>query len=409
MDLNMQILPDVLRCSKMLAALSLAFWVTISASAQSKSLSGTESALRSPEANKTWVDSIDAYARNSFLPAKKYNWTWQQAALLRAMTQQYDWKVGPNPEVYLHYVRTAIDKSMDAAYAGHNPNSVASGFGLAWLARTTGEAKYRTAAEQLYSKYLKIPRAPNGGVTHLRRFRELWDDTIFMVGIYLLEMYLLTDEEKYLDELVLQVQTHREKLQVAEWGLWVHGWDGDDKDHCRLCSQQNWSDNPGNRSTEIWGRGNGWVVVTLTQVLESVPKTHPKWPTFAGYLKEMLVHLPELQDTATGHWFQLPVYPHAEGNYIESSCTAMFGYGIAGALRMGIVEGNAYQVAVDRAYVGLRRYSIAQKPGPWLTAKNICTGTCIGDKDYYFKRKAGSEKSFGLGMFLLFGREWGFL
>jgi unsaturated rhamnogalacturonyl hydrolase len=354
----------------------------------------------------TWADSIDAYARNAFLPAKKYNWTWQQAALLRAMTTQYDLKTGPDPAVYLDYVRTAMDKSMHAAYAGHNPNGVASGFGLAWLARITGEAKYREAAERLYQKYLEIPRAANGGVTHLRRYRELWDDTIFMVGIYLLEMYLLTEDEKYLNELLLQVEAHREKLQVTEWGLWVHGWDGDDQKHCRLCSQQGWSDNPDNRSTEIWGRGNGWVVVTLTQVLESVPRTHPKWPTFAGYLKEMLAHLPELQDTATGHWFQLPVYPHEEGNYIESSCTAMFGYGIAGALRLGIVKGEKYKRSVERAYNGLRRHSIQHKSGPHLTTLNVCQGTCIGNKTYYFKRKAGSEKAFGVGMFILFGRAY---
>jgi unsaturated rhamnogalacturonyl hydrolase len=355
----------------------------------------------------TWADSIDAYARNAFLPAKKYNWTWQQAALLRAMTTQYDLKTGPDPAVYLDYVRTAMDKSMHAAYAGHNPNGVASGFGLAWLARITGEAKYREAADRLYQKYLEIPRAANGGVTHLRRYRELWDDTIFMVGIYLLEMYLLTEDEKYLNELLLQVEAHREKLQVTEWGLWVHGWDGDDQKHCRLCSQQGWSDNPDNRSTEIWGRGNGWVVVTLTQVLESVPRTHPKWPTFAGYLKEMLAHLPELQDTATGHWFQLPVYPHEEGNYIESSCTAMFGYGIAGALRLGIVKGEKYKRSVEKAYNGLRRHSIQHKSGPHLTTLNVCQGTCIGNKTYYFKRKAGSEKSFGVGMFILFGRAFG--
>lgn len=352
----------------------------------------------------TWVDSLDDYARTRFLPAKKYNWTWQQAAFLRAMTAQYDQNAGPDRAIYLDYVRTAMDKSMHAAYAGHNPNGVASGFGLAWLARVTGEAKYRDAAIRLYQKYLAIPRAANGGVTHLRGYRELWDDTIFMVGIYLLEMYLLTDDELYLNELLLQVEAHREKLQVTELGLWVHGWDGDDKDHCRLCSQQAWSKNAGNRSTEIWGRGNGWVVVTLTEVVTSIPRTHPHWLKFAGYLKEMLVHLPELQDTATGHWFQLPVYPHEAGNYIESSCTAMFGYGIAGALRLGIVEGEAYRRSVEMAYAGLRQHSMEADRHGRLRTKNICTGTCIGDKAYYLKRGAGREKAFGVGMFLLFGR-----
>lgn len=357
-------------------------------------------------ARSTWVDSLDAFAREAFLPAKRYHWTWQQAALLRAMTDQYDRQVGPKPAVYRAYVQTAMDKRMGRARKARNPNAIASGLGLAWLARITGKAKYRLAAEQLYRNYMEIPRAPNGGVTHLRRFRELWDDTVFMVGIYLLEMYLLTEDELYMDELLLQVEAHREKLRVAEWGLWVHGWDGDDKKHCRLCSQADWSDNPAQRSTEIWGRGNGWVIVTLTQVLEALPRTHPKWPAFAGYLKEMLTHLPELQDTATGHWFQLPVHPHEKGNYIESSCTAMFGYGIAGALRMGIVEGEAFRQSVDRAYEGLRKHSTEHKGGGYLSTKNVCVGTCIGDKEYYFRRKAKTGKAFGLGMFILFGRAY---
>jgi unsaturated rhamnogalacturonyl hydrolase len=182
----------------------------------------------------TWPDSLDAYARNVFLPARKFHWSWQQAAFLRAMTQQYDGQVGADRAIYLDYVRTAMDKTMAHPFAGHNPNGIAAGFGLAWLARTTGEARYRLAADDLYQNYLQIPREANGGVTHLRHSLELWDDTIFMVGIYLLEMFLLTDDEKYLDELLLQVSAHREKLRVTDpatvgAGLWVHGWDGDTK------------------------------------------------------------------------------------------------------------------------------------------------------------------------------------
>lgn len=398
--------------------LLFAFLITTGISAQLKLVTITQSVLRHPpptvnNASKdnsqtatTWADSMDAYARTVFLPAQKYGWTWQKAALLRAMATQYELQIGPDPTVYLDYIRTAMDKTMGSKRAGQNPNTVASGFGLAWMARITGEEKYRMAAEELYLNYLKIPRASNGGVTHLKRYRELWDDTVFMVGIYLLEMYLLTEDEQYLDELLLQLEAHREKLLDEEWGLWVHGWDGDDQKHCSICSQSGWSNNSDKRSQEIWGRGNGWVVVTLTQILESIPRTHPKWTTFASYLEEMLRHLPELQDAVTGHWFQLPVRPKDEGNYIESSCTAMFGYGIAGALRLGIVEGKEYQESLDRAYQGLRRHSIQHKGGSHLTTKNVCKGTCIGNKEYYFKRKAKSEKPFGLGMFILFGRAY---
>ena len=37
---------------------------------------------------------------------------------------------------------------------------------------------------------------------------------------------------------------------------------------------------------------------------------------------------------------------------------------------------------------------------------NVCNGTCIGDNEYYFNRKTKREKSFGLGMFVLFGRTY---
>ena len=373
----------------------LFLWIVIS-------LSGIQVSAK----DLTWVDSMDHYARNVFLPAKKYHWTWQNAALLRAMTTQYASSADSEKAVYLDYVRTAMDKAMGKARSGRSPNVVASGLGVAFLARVTGEEKYRVAAERLYEDYLKIPRVDNGGVTHKKRFKELWDDTIFMVGIFLLEMYSLTGDEQYMDELLLQVEAHREKLKVEQWGLWVHGWDGDDRKRCNFCGQSGWSKNPENRSREIWGRGNGWVVVTLTQTLETIPKDHPNWSTFASYLKEMIEHLPELQDSVTGHWFQLPVRSYEEDNYIESSCTAMFAYGITGALRMGIVEGQNYRYAVEAAYWGLRKHSIRAKEGSNLTTINVCKGTCIGDKNYYYNRKARSEKPSGLGMFILFGRSY---
>jgi hypothetical protein len=40
----------------------------------------------------------------------------------------------------------------------------------------------------------------------------------------------------------------------------------------------------------------------------------------------------------------------------------------------------------------------------YLTVQNVCKGTCIGDMEYYLNRKASSEKPFGLGMFIFFGR-----
>lgn len=354
---------------------------------------------------KTWVDSMELYSKEVLMPPHKYAWTWQSAALLRTMIARYEQVPQSEKAAYVEYVK----KSMDHVHVmvnGRNPNNVASGVGMAFLARITGEKKYRAAADKIYKQYLKIPRADNGGVTHLANFKELWDDTIYMLGVYLQEMYRLTGDEQYINELAGQIDAHREKLLNKEWGLWYHGWDGDNKSHCNFCGQNGWSNNPNKRSNECWGRGNGWVVVTITETLQLLPANHPQRAKLASYLKEMIVRLPELQDSATGHWYQLPVRKNEAGNYIESSCTAMFAFGILNALKMNIVSGKEYEQCVDRAYAGLRQHSVKELKGSYLTTKNVCKGTCIGDKDYYFNRSAKSEKRYGLGMFILFGSSY---
>jgi unsaturated rhamnogalacturonyl hydrolase len=227
-----------------------------------------------------------------------------------------------------------------------------------------------------------------------------------MIGEFLLEMYRATGDEKYLEELVKQIALHREKLQVKEWGLWVHGYDQDGWGHCLFCSEVHWASKTQKQSAEIWGRGNGWIVVTLSDVLSIVPRTHPLWNELAGYLKEMVQHLPELQDKKTGHWYQLPVRNNEQGNFIESSCTAMFGYGINTAIQLGLVSDEVYKTSVQLAYSGLRSHSVHTLPNGYLTTQNVCSATCIGDKEYYFKRSTQQGKAYGLAVFMLFGRSY---
>lgn len=353
----------------------------------------------------TWVDSMDLYSRTVLMPPHKYAWTWQSAALLKTIIVRYEQSPADEKKQYLHHVKKSMNH-VRIMVNGRNPNNVASGVGLAFLARVTGEKKYKETADKVYRQYLKIPRAANGGVTHLANFKELWDDTIYMIGIFLQEMYRLTGDEKYISELVAQIDAHREKLLDKESGLWVHGWDGDNKNHCNFCGQNGWSKNPDKRSKECWGRGNGWVIVTLSEILQLLPANHPQRAKLASYLKEMIVHLPALQDSSTGHWLQLPVRKNESGNFIESSCTAMFAFGISNALKMNIVSGKEYQQSVDHAFYGLRKFSVRELNGPYLTTKNVCKGTCIGDKDYYFHRSSKNEKRYGLGMFILFGSSY---
>lgn len=354
---------------------------------------------------QTWVDSLDAYARTQFLPPNKYCWLWTHAALLNTMTKQYDRAPEQDKPRYLQYIKKAMDKNMAVAN-GTSPNDVASALGLAFLYRTTKQEKYKAKAEKIYNRYLKIRRTKEGGVSHLKLFTELWDDTVFMIGQFLLAMYQATGDEKYLNELATQFRLHRSKLSDPGSGLWVHGWDSNNRTHCTFCSQMHWPDKQTRRSTEAWGRGNGWIVVTLADALEVIPQDNALWAEMAGYLKEMIVNLPQLQDTTTGHWHQLPLRHTEPDNWIESSCTAMFAYGIQSALRHGVVQEPRYRLCTDKAYAGLRAHSIVSKGSRYLTVKNVCVGTCIGNKQYYYQRKTKTGSPYGIGMCIQFGLQY---
>ena len=355
---------------------------------------------------QTWVDSLDMYAREKYMPPSKFNWTWMKASLVYTMVKQHDNISDENQKkIYLDFVKTAMDKTYKQAN-GKVPNAVASGLGMAFLYRVTNDIKYKKACDKIYADYLKIKRTKDGAVSHLPAHRELWDDTVFMIGQFLMELYKATGDEKYIDELFKQISLHREKLQDSTTGLWVHGWDSDYKGHFSFGSQLNWANKTTGKSAEIWGRGNGWVVVTMADLLQTMPKNNPNWNELAGYLKEMIVNLPQLQDKATGHWFQLTARPDEPENYIESSSTAMFSYGISKALQLDLVTDAAYKNSIELAYKGLRNYSILQIDEKYITTKNVCKGTCIGDKEYYLKRKVKNEKPYSIGMFINFGRSY---
>jgi unsaturated rhamnogalacturonyl hydrolase len=50
-----------------------------------------------------------------------------------------------------------MDLTMNVANGKH-PNAVASGHGMAFLARVTGDPKYADMANKIYADYLKTPR-----------------------------------------------------------------------------------------------------------------------------------------------------------------------------------------------------------------------------------------------------------
>ena len=84
----------------------------------------------------------------------------------------------------------------------------------------------------------------------------------------------------------------------------------------------------------------------------------------------------------------------------ETSCTAMFAYGIARAVNRGWIDAANMEVA-RKAFAGIAKQ---------VTADGGVNGTCIGtnigqDLDYYIKRQQPEDDLHGRGVVLLAGAE----
>ena len=346
-------------------------------------------------------DSIINYGMEVKVPANKYGWGWSQAILLKAIYTKYQGSNETEKGRYFDYIKTAMDLNYTKAN-GTTPNDIVSGLGMAFLAEKTKDEKYKQKALAIYNDYQHIIKTKNGGVSHRANIAQLWDDTVYMLAQYFFEMYKLTGDTKYLDDFMQQYTIHKNVLADKKTGFWVHGWNEENREYDDSCCQIGWDMNPERKNHEFWGRGNGWILMTLADALAIVPKNSPYYPILKADLVKMTANLPALQNKETGHWCQLPVHPTDSLNFQESSCTAMFAYTILKGINLHILPANTFLPVVNKAYEGLRKYSLRKEGSQYLVPTRICIGTCIGDKNYYYHRKQVEGNDFGIGIFSMF-------
>lgn len=355
---------------------------------------------------ETWVDSVDRHAREVFMPADKYKWDWGQATMLNALVHRYNATDSGSRGRYLEYIRRGMEQTAHVANGKH-PNAVASAHGIAFLARVTGDPEWKRRAMEIYKEYLAIPREPGGGVSHRAETVELWDDTVYMLAMYLLEMYRLTGDERFVADWFEQFRAHDKALRDDQSGLWVHGWDADSVFFNDGCSVLNWPDAKTHRNDQIWARGNGWVGMALADALEVLPASSPLRKPIANALLHYVKAITPYQNPKSGHWYQLLVKPELPRNFEESSATAMFGYTIVKGLKLGVLDPAVYRPMADRAYYGLRSLSMrTDKGGAWLVPTRVSGGTCVGDQDYYLNRRIMEGTAFGYGAYIMFGQAY---
>ena len=149
------------------------------------------------------------------------------------------------------------------------------------------------------------------------------------------------------------------QLYDSNTGLLYHAFTANPKDNASA-AWEGISNTPGSEvyhSAAFWGRACGWYFLALVDVLEQMDaagKTGTtNYNTLKGYLNSLAAGLANYQDATTGCWYQvLDEKDNAlSGNYLESSCTAIFTAAYLKGMRLGYYTAD-YSTVAQKAYEG---------------------------------------------------------
>jgi unsaturated rhamnogalacturonyl hydrolase len=213
----------------------------------------------------------------------------------------------------------------------------------------TKDPKYLKLGQMIADRQWKDPRPD--GLTEETRF---WVDDMFMITTLQVQAYRATGDAKYIQRAALEMTAYLAKLQQPN-GLFYHAPD----------------------VPFFWGRGDGWFAVGMSEVLQTLPRTDPKYPHIMTSYKKMMAALLKYQGK-DGMWRELIDHPEA---WPETSSTGMFTFAMVTGVRHGWLS-RKYAKAARKAWLALITYI-----NPDGDIRNVCEGTSKkNDLQYYLDR-----------------------
>ncbi|MCF0197338.1 MAG: glycoside hydrolase family 88 protein [Bacteroidaceae bacterium] len=184
---------------------------------------------------------------------------------------------------------------------------------------------------------------------------RMWIDDMYMITIVQAWAYRVTGDRRYIDRAALEMVKYLDELQRPN-GLFLHAPD----------------------APFYWGRGNGWMAVGLTEVLQALPKDSPHYKRILKGYRRLMRSLLKCRN-AEGLWNQLVDQPDF---WTETSGSGMFTYAFIRGVREGWLPARQYAPAARQAWLALTSY-INEKGD----VREVCVGTNKkNDFDYYLDR-----------------------
>lgn len=341
-----------------------------------------------------------------FQPSLK--WDYCHGLELGAMMDVYD-RYGDAKfyEYALAYADTMVNEDgtiKKYKLTDYSLDRINSGKMLFRIYEQTKNDKYKKALDLLRSQFEGQPRNADGGFWHKKVYpNQMWLDGLYMGTPFLAEYAYRNNEPQAYQEVIDQIKIVARHTYDSANGLFRHA--------CDVSKREKWADKETGQSQHCWGRALGWYMMAIVDDLDFIPQHEPGRDTVLVILNHIAETLKKYQ-SPEGLWYQVMDKSGEPGNYLESSCSAMFVYSLFKAVRKGYIPSSYFTVA-RKGYEGILNEFIKVDDNGLVSITKACAVAGLGGKnyrmgdyDYYIHEQIRDNDPKAVGPFILASLEW---
>ena len=287
-----------------------------------------------------------------------------------------------------------------------NLDRINAGKILFYLYKKTGEERYRTAIETLMEMLRRHPRTSTGNFWHKRIYPyQIWLDGLYMALPFYLEYETTYNQKENYNDIFFQMTHVRKIMYNKNTHLYIHAYDEK--------KIMPWADPQTGLSHNYWLRAVGWHLMALIDLHEICSlEVFEQHKQYADWFKEAIQGVLKYQDPELKLFYQLMVLPSLEGNYLETSGSAMIAYSILKGCRLGVLNMEKYRPIGEEILKALEEQKLQLQGGKWYLT-DICSVAGLGPANqrdgsiaYYLSEPIVSDDMKGTGAAMLAYAEW---
>ncbi len=168
--------------------------------------------------------------------------------------------------------------------------------------------------------------------------RWSWCDALFMAPPVYAKLYALTKDEKYLNFLNREYKASYEYLYDQEENLFYR-------------DRRYFAKREANGKKVFWGRGNGWVLGGLAEILQVLPPDEPSRAFYRDLFTALATRVAGLQ-SEDGYWHASLLDP-ASYPSPETSATGFIVYALAYGVNEGLLDKAAFKPVIEKGWRAL--------------------------------------------------------